>query len=174
MRIKKCKQCGNSFEVLRPLQYLCGPQCAAKYVSKKETEKRIKQMKRDLKDHSFYVQTLQKVFNTYIRLRDQGKNCISCDKQLKGTYHAGHFIPTTKQFLRFDEDNVHGQCVKCNMHLHGNVGNYVRNLPKRIGWERLERLYQLENEEFKITIPELIELINIYKLKIKEINDKAI
>jgi hypothetical protein len=173
-RIKKCKQCKNSFEVLRPLQYLCGPVCATKYVGKKESEKRLKQMKRDLKDHQFYIQTLQKIFNTWIRLRDQGKDCISCGKKLTGTYHAGHFIPTTKQALRFNEDNVFGQCIKCNLHLHGNINGYVRNLPKRIGWERMERLYELEHTTVKWTIEELKELINIYKLRIKEINDKAI
>ena len=168
-KIKKCKQCGNSFTpYYSALQVVCGPECALKFNSKKESDKRVKQMRKDLKTHKDYVQTLQTVFNTFIRLRDKHQPCISCGKPLEGKYDAGHFFPTTKQSLRFNEDNVHGQCVHCNQHLHGNITKYSYNLPKRIGWERFEALYELEHKEFKVSIEWIKEKIIHYKNKIKD------
>jgi hypothetical protein len=127
-------------------------------------------MKADLKTHSDYIQILQKVFNTYIRLRDKGGKCISCQNPLGESYHAGHFFPTTKQYLRFNEDNVHGQCVQCNMHFHGNLTKYAYYLPKKIGWDRFEDLHAMANMEMKLSIPEINELIIKYKNLIKELS----
>ena len=170
-RIKKCKQCGNSFEVLRPLQYLCSPQCAIKYVSKKESDNRVKQMKKGLRTHKDYLQILQKVFNEFIRLRDKGKLCICCDKPLGNKYHSGHFFSVgAHPALRFDEDNAHGQREDCNLHKHGNTANYSNRLPKRIGWERYESLFEKSNKPLKLSITEIQELIVKYKTKIKELN----
>lgn len=124
-------------------------------------------MKEELKTHSDYIKVLQAVFNRFIRLRDKDKGCISCGKELTGIYHAGHFFPTSSHpELRFNEDNVMGQCIKCNAHLHGNLGQYANKLPKRIGWERFEKLYE-PTTALKLTIPEILELIKFYKEKIK-------
>lgn len=128
-------------------------------------------MKQDIKTHSDYIQVLQGIFNTYIRLRDKGGVCISCQEPLKEGYHAGHFFPTTKQYLRFNEDNVHGQCIRCNMHLHGNATKYAYYLPKKIGWERFEDLHATANIEMKLSIPEIKELIIKYKEKTKLLKD---
>lgn len=62
---------------------------------------------------------------------------------------------------------MHGQCVHCNQHLHGNLTKYSYNLPKRIGWERFEALYELEYTEFKVSIEWLKEQIIYYKKLIK-------
>jgi len=126
-------------------------------------------MKKDLKTHKDYIQILQKVFNTYIRLRDKKEPCISCRCKIEGPGHASHFFPTTKQFLRFNEDNVHRSCVQCNTHLHGNLTKYAYYLPKKIGWERFEELHATANNELKLTIPEIQELILKYKTKIQEL-----
>lgn len=164
MKPKKCKQCGKPFiQSYSTLQVVCSVPCSIIWSSKKESEKRVKQMKKDLITHKDYVQILQKVFNTYIRKRDKDKPCISCGKPLTGKYDAGHFFPTTKQALRFDEDNVHGQCVQCNQHKHGNIANYANFLPKRIGWDRFEDLYAKSNAEFKVSIDWLKEKIEYYK-----------
>lgn len=165
---KICKQCGEKFTPsYSSLQVCCSIACARKFNSSKEVQDRVKKMKQELKTHSDYIQILQKVFNTYIRLRDKDKPCISCGKPLKDKYDAGHFFPTTKQSLRFDENNVHGQCVHCNQHLHGNITKYAYNLPKRIGWEAFEDLHAMSNLTVKLTIPEILEKINYYKQKTK-------
>jgi hypothetical protein len=165
---KKCKQCNKDFTpTYSSLQVCCSVKCARDFNSSKEVKKRVAQMKKELKTHSDYIQILQKVFNTYIRLRDKDKPCISCGKPLTGKFDAGHFFPTTKQSLRFDENNVHGQCVHCNQHLHGNITRYAYNLPKRIGYEAFEDLHARSNDTIKLTIPEIQELILTYKNKTK-------
>ena len=69
--------------------------------------------------------------------------------------------------VTFDEDNVHGQCVYCNQHLHGNLLNYQIGIQKRIGAERLLFLMEKANETRKFTRDELKEIISVYKQKLK-------
>jgi len=167
---KKCKQCGSLFTPFySTIQATCSVECAVKFNTKKEVDKRVRQMKAELRTHSDYVQILQKVFNEYIRLRDKDKPCISCGKPLEGVYHSGHFHSVGRcPELRFNEDNAHGQCVQCNTHLSGNLANYSNNLPKRIGWERYEELFAPRNPE-KLTIQEIKEKIEYYKKKVLEL-----
>lgn len=78
-------------------------------------------------------------FNAFIRERDQDQPCISCGefKQLMaGHYYSGGHYPET----RFNEDNVNGQCERCNYYLSGNLIEYRKGLEKKIGIERLEKL----------------------------------
>ena len=75
-------------------------------------------------------------FHLYIRNRDQGKPCISCSK--KTTLQAGHFYSAGKHpQLRFNEDNVHGQCLRCNYYMSANLLNYRINLIDKIGMDRV-------------------------------------
>ncbi len=68
------------------------------------------------------AQLAQVVFNKYIRLRDKDKPCVSCDKPLGSKYDAGHYFSSGgHKAVTFDENNVHGQCVTCNQHKHGNL-----------------------------------------------------
>lgn len=80
-----------------------------------------------------------RIFNTWIRLRDHDQPCISCGRPT--SLQAGHFHSAGKHnHLRFNEDNVHGQCLQCNYFLSGNLIKYRKNLEKKIGSERLEKL----------------------------------
>lgn len=81
----------------------------------------------------------QIVFNAWIRNRDKDLPCISCGSY--NTEHASHFYSCGKHTnLRFNEDNVHLACKKCNYFLHGNLIEYRKNLIKKIGIERVEKL----------------------------------
>ena len=108
----------------------------------------------------------QDVFNKFIRLRDKDKPCISCG-QFK-TLQAGHFY-TVKQYdgLRFNEDNVHGECAYCNLFDGMHLLNYAANLKNRIGEQRCAELEQRANlykkDGYKWTRSELMELIKKYK-----------
>lgn len=168
MKQKKCKQCGKAFSPINSLQPVCSYLCALKYNSKKEVDKRIRNLKKGLQTQSDHIQALQIVFNTYIRLRDKGKKCISCDEWLLGKYDAGHYYSAGNySFLRFNEDNVHGQCVHCNQHLHGNLIEYSKKLEKRIGKERYNELETNRHRKLLLPKEEILELITKYKLKIK-------
>jgi len=129
--------------------------------------KETKEMKEKLLTHKDYVKILQVLVNRYIRKRDKNKPCISCNKPLGSKFDAGHYFPTTVPSLRFDEDNIHGQCVFCNQHQHGNISNYRLGLIDRFGIEFVEKLEARRNIEKKYSISELKELIVIYKEKSK-------
>jgi hypothetical protein len=60
--------------------------------------------------------------------------------------------------LRFNEHNVHKQCVHCNQHKHGNLIEYALNLPHRIGLCNFKKLNENRLTERHYSIPELIEL----------------
>jgi hypothetical protein len=113
---------------------------------------------------------LQKVFNTYIRQRDKLKPCISCGKNLGKTFHAGHFFSVgAYPNLRFNENNVHGQCVECNLHKHGNVKEYDLRLQNVISDKEYSELLEMRHKPLKLSVDEVKELIAIYKQKIKEL-----
>jgi hypothetical protein len=72
----------------------------------------------------------QDIFNAYIRRRDAELPCISCGqyKHLQaGHYHAVKGYDS----LRYDEDNVHGECAGCNCFDESHLIGYGRNLVKR-------------------------------------------
>jgi hypothetical protein len=104
----------------------------------------------------------QTVFNAYIRERDKDKGCISCGGNIQ---QAGHYFSQgNHSALRFDETNVHGQCIRCNMYLHGNLIEYGMGLVERYGSSyHLTLLGKSKNKLKKWTRQELEEIINKYK-----------
>ena len=166
---KICNQCGKEFIPFNSITPVCSYVCALKFNSKKEVDKRVKELKKGLLTHSDYLNALQVVFNTYIRLRDKGKGCISCGISLISKFDAGHFYSVgAYSGVRFNENNVHGQCVHCNQHLHGNLLEYSKRLPQRIGTKAYKELELNRHQSNKLSIPEITELIAKYKLLIKE------
>jgi len=171
---KKCKICAEQFIPSRPLQMVCTPACGfiyAKRQQKKNWMREKKVRKEKLMTRSDWMNLLQKVFNTYIRKRDEGKPCISCGTDLTNKkVHASHYFSVgAYPNLRFNEDNVHSSCDYCNLHLHGNHTEYSLRLPERIGKERLDELTNSRNKTaLKITIDEIKELIKVYRQKTKE------
>jgi len=112
----------------------------------------------------------QKVFNEYIRKRDEGLTCISC-----GEYkllQAGHYFPVQGyDGLRFNENNVNGECAGCNCFDDAHLIFYGENLLERIGGTKFALLNAAAKEYkqygYKWTRSELIEKIEYYKQKLK-------
>ena len=103
----------------------------------------------------------------YVRRRDAENGCISCPtgkvEQAGHFYAAGHF-----ERLRYNLDNIHGQCLQCNYYKHGNLISYRINLEKKIGPERLEALdreaaLSKAERRFKFDRLTLIFIIEEYK-----------
>ena len=176
----KCKNCKSVFSPrFSSLERYCwNPECKTiealqKLEKHKKTEASIQRktqrtLKKEaierLKTHSEWLQDLQKEVNRYVRKRDEGKPCISCSRILRGKYDAGHFFSVgSYPNLRFNLENIHGQCVHCNQHLHGNLIQYQINLEKRIGAEKMRELYDLRSVPLKISIPEIKEQIFMHK-----------
>jgi len=178
MRLKKCKVCKIKFEPMRPLQMVCSAKCGYEYAKikkQKDWRKEKKKRKEKLMTRSEWMKLAQSTFNKYIRERDIEKGCISCGASLQGVkFDAGHYYSVgSYPRLRFNEDNVHGQCVRCNQHLHGNISEYAHKLPLRIGKSNFDTLVSERNKEpLKLTVNEIKNLIKKYKDKHLQIKNK--
>ena len=81
----------------------------------------------------------QVTFNRWIRNRDQDKGCISCTTG--GVHNAGHFYHGhLYSALRFNEVNVQGQCVPCNLGKAGNPEGFRKGLIQRYGQAKVDFL----------------------------------
>ena len=174
---KRCKVCHNEYIPSMTTQQACGLACAIKIAQDKETKKARKQhakAKKELKDNdrSFKLKKTQQIFNKWIRLRDEGNDCISCSKPPKKK-NAGHYksrggFPE----LRFEPLNCHLQCEHCNTHLSGNLSNYRVSLVNKIGLDKVDWLEGQHNARH-YSIDDLKEIQVLYKQKIKELESCA-
>jgi hypothetical protein len=179
--LSKCKICREVFTKTSSTQICCSYPCALKYAGtqreKKEAREakversKTKQRKEALKSLTELANEAQIPFNKFIRLRDQGKPCISCQRSLLLKVNAGHYRTRgAANHLRFNEDNCHLQCEHCNSFLSGNIINYRPNLIKKIGLEAVEAL-ENDNRTHKYTREELIEIKKEYQNKCKIIEN---
>jgi hypothetical protein len=174
--MRTCKNCKTKFDPqYNKVQNVCSFTCAIeltnernKIAKKKAWTREKKKRKEALKTRSEYQNELQVIFNKWIRLRDKGLNCISCNKPAKKE-NAGHYRSVGgNPELRFEPLNNNLQCEYCNTYLHGNLIDYRINLIKKIGIEKVEWL-EGKHEPKKYTIEELKGLKVFYKLKIKQL-----
>jgi hypothetical protein len=119
-------------------------------------------------------QEVQKVVNEYIRKRDEGKPCISC-RQFK-TLQAGHYYPVKGyDGLRFEEDNIHGECEYCNCWDEGHLIGYSLNLPNRLDKYQLQNLHleakMYKQIGYKFTRSELQDIKKKYRDKLNTLNN---
>jgi hypothetical protein len=169
---KTCKapDCSNQFQPYKSTQKVCGLQCAIVLASEISQKKQLTEARRAKKKYYDDNMTIQKLtikvqrehFNPFIRSRDEGKKCVSCDKILSGKFDAGHYHNSQKSAVRFDEANVHGQCVQCNQWMHGNLIPYGKELLKRIGPDEMARLDSIAHVARHWTREELKELMEKY------------
>ena len=106
----------------------------------------------------------QDTFNKWIRERDKSLGCISCGSEID---HAGHYFSSGHHSaLTYDEQNVHGQCLRCNNFLHGNLPFYRMGLVNRYGDEYVKGLESKTHRKVKKwDRVELEEIIQKYKIK---------
>lgn len=117
------------------------------------------------------IEKAQEVVNAYVRKRDQINDrgdfvCISCQKmKSKDQVNAGHYFSRGGYgSVRFDLDNIHSQCIQCNLYLHGNLIPYRENLIKKIGQERFDQLEMMSKlKNFKYDRFVLIDIIERFK-----------
>lgn len=168
----RCKNCKQKFEPIRfNHKYCLKDECIKAFVSevKEKTWKETKiRMKSDLKTTQDWLKEAQTIFNKYIRLRDMGLLCISCNTIPKKK-NAGHYFSSGGHSnVRFDEDNVHLQCEHCNTFLSGNLLNYQIGIEKRIGAEKLIELQGKAHLEKRWSVEELKEIIKKYKNLVRD------
>lgn len=114
-------------------------------------------------DRSYWLKRAQVEFNKYIRARDQGNPCISCQRSMTGQVHAGHYRSVgAHPELRFDPANCHAQCAQCNNWKSGNLTEYRANLLIKIGQDEVERL-EGPQEKGRISLDDLKKIVTHYK-----------
>ena len=111
-------------------------------------------------------------FSQFIRLRDcidgtpAFAKCISCGKpQYYKEMDAGHYVSRRWKPTKYDERNVHAQCVHCNRDLSGNVDEYAR----AIGDDLASELKELSRQPAKkMLLWEIESKIAEYRQKAKD------
>jgi hypothetical protein len=101
-----------------------------------------------------------------IRLRDADVHgqvtCISCNYTgyyIRDKIQAGHFFQSRNfQGVRWNFDNIHGQCQFCNGGRQGNVYRYYTKLKEKIGQNRIDKLNNNADEKIKETIDFILEV----------------
>lgn len=182
---RKCKQCGEyvSDWIKVPAGTFCSMDHALEFASQpknrdKAENKRHAAKKQKLRDEDrgYWLKKAQAAFNAYIRARDKGKPCISCGRMPNfGSYtggsgiQAGHYRSVAAApELRFNELNVHVQCVHCNVHKSSNAIDYRIALVKKLGSDTVEWL-EGPHEPKKYLIEDLKRIEKEYKEKTKDL-----
>ena len=135
---------------------------------KKKKQKSLSQLKKDF----------DSIFSRWIRLKNSKNGkcmCITCGVWKKNKeQQAGHYISRTYLSTRFDERNVNVQCVSCNVFAKGRLDEYALWLIGQYGNGILEELNKKKWEQKKYSRLEYNSFIQIYKDKIKRLNDDGI
>jgi len=200
---RKCahKACRQWFHPVRDGQVVCSFECASaigkeqtakgreaakqKAAQRQRTEEKAGRQRRKAKRESFKTKAqwdkeAQSAFNRYIRIRDEGKECVSCGNPLlgKSNYLTGSAIDASHyrsrgaaSHLKFNVFNVHSACTRCNRQLSGNAVEYRIRLIDRIGLERVERL-ESNNEPRRFDIPYLQRIKSIFTRKARALEKR--
>jgi len=183
----KCAHCKQPYtRTHNGIETWCSVDCGYKLARAKQAKAykaETRAMKKALTDtdRAHWIKKAQAAFNPFIRERDRDKPCVSCGVvnppiTTGGQWDAGHF-KTRGAYpeLRFNEDNCHKQCKKCNggSNNHSSkaktVSEYFEDeLIKRIGIERVEAL-KAPHPPAKWTIEQLKEIEADYKQKLRQL-----
>ena len=176
---KRCKECNKLFVPFNSTQKVCNYKCAIalNYKVKKQNKENLNNLiaeDKAKKSLSKHIKNTVQIVHRYIRERDKGKPCISCGAPYKDDFDAGHFFPAGKfTALKFDYDNINGQCIQCNRFNEGNFELYSLSLPNRIGMEKYQELIKRAKTTVKTakkwTRDELNKIKADAKAKIKKI-----
>lgn len=180
-RPKRCRveSCRALFVPARMGQAVCSPACAiidapsnhdkARKAIEQRDKATTKARRERLKSKADHMRETQAVFNSWVRARDAGLGCVSCDRPASwsGQWHASHFRSVgSSPEHRFNPDNVHKACSICNNHLSGNILGYRPELERRIGIEAVEALLG-PCEPKRYTIEDLQAIKAEYREKLK-------
>ena len=115
------------------------------------------------------IKKLDTVFSKYIRLRDADTEgycrCSTCGEVHHWTkIQAGHFRSRKHYSTRWSEENVHAQCVACNVFRYGEQYKFSLYLGDKLSKELLEKSRLIA----KFTDIEIKEMIDDYNDRIKQ------
>lgn len=144
-----------------------GIQLGDKVVAIKTTKSAVKDMRlwpykklADKADRVFAkkVKSKSELPGGYCRCYTCGSTLLNNGKNKK--LHCGHFITRECHLLRWHFDNARPQCFQCNSMKEGKKNLFESRLRDEIGNERVDYLKSNGNNLNKISILDLIEIIN--------------
>jgi hypothetical protein len=169
----KCKQCGKEFKPFNSVQPVCSYICALKYNDKKQVDKRVKEMKKNVEKKSSYEEILQKQINTIVRLIDKDHPCISTGTPYgKYIVNAGHYSSVgSNSTLRYNLLNIYNQSKSDNFYKGGKGSNYSIRLKEVFGISVRDEIENLpaKYKTIRLTVNELIEATLIAKEIVSEL-----
>jgi hypothetical protein len=116
---------------------------------------------------------LDVAFSRFIRARDTKAGygvCCSCSQYKEySQLDAGHFINRKWRATRWDEKNVHAQCIACNRFGEGDAAGYAIFMLDKYGRDTVDYLRAMSRETAKFSDSEGELLIKEYKRKLKEL-----
>jgi hypothetical protein len=179
LRHKQCAQCSKPFTPNRPLQAVCSAICAKRkavaYRKATEAAKRAETRERreKVKTLSQHKAEAQRALNSWIvHGRDKGKPCISCGASAREGDQAGHYRTRgSSPHLALDPRNLARQCVRCNLHLHGNPIGFRAGLVARHGDAFVQEL-EADQTPRKYTAAELAAIKQEYRAKLKALQQE--
>lgn len=160
----KCKHCRKRMPEDKA-RHVIHDECIAPFLNKLAAKKEADRQKKELaefkarkekaKTWTDHHADAQKAVNAMVRARDAGEPCISCGTPWKPDFQAGHYRSRgAAKNLALDPRNVHGQCVQCNLHRHGNGVDYRLGLIGRYGPQFVEAI-EADNEPRHNSIDDL-------------------
>jgi hypothetical protein len=116
------------------------------------------------------------IFSRYKRLSNAKTNgdveCFTCGGIFNWVHiDCGHYISRMYKTVRWDEQNTEPQCPSCNRFHEGKKDVFALKLQEKYGRDILEELNRRKNKVHKFTIPELNELYEYYKDKVRELEN---
>lgn len=119
------------------------------------------------------IKELDAIFSRFIRFRDCDKKgivtCPLCGVKIpRKKAQNMHFVSRWVMKYRFDEDNCHAWCQRCNVTLNGNYIEYTLWMINQYGKEKVEHMKH-DKELCKIETWRLEEMIEEYKWKVEEL-----
>jgi endogenous inhibitor of DNA gyrase (YacG/DUF329 family) len=154
--LRPCPICRAPYFQASSLKPGCSTVCRMEIQRQKDRKRAAKDERRETKAALERLKTMNKIceeaqraVNLFVRVRDFGKGCISCDTGR--VEQAGHFFPIGSKFrnnrLRFDTRAIHGQCIQCNNFVGGgNVRGYEAGLIARYGQTYVDELYEIKRQ----------------------------
>jgi hypothetical protein len=177
MKSDLCKECRKEPR-MGPLQSRCS-KCVKRRAKAKETAKkeRLKVSKAKFKAKPT-MKKADKVFQYCVRLRDFNGNtsesekipCFICGTEIPFRFSQPmHFIRRGVMQLRYDEDNCHTGCQRCNIFLKGNYVAYTLKMIEKYGKEKVDEMFEEQNR-LSPNKTDFGAVIETYKAKTKELS----
>jgi hypothetical protein len=122
------------------------------------------------------VKALDGVFSEFIRRRDADRHtgltwCRTCGASGRWQdFDCGHWIKRRFLGTRWREENCNTQCGTCNGVRRGAEHEHAAYIAKTYGAQMLEELVSAKRGIHKLTRQELEELIENYKVRLRNTN----